>query len=50
MPSHWHEGWSGCSLERLRFYEAALELGWDGFAEALDGDVASERFEREGFC
>jgi hypothetical protein len=34
----------------LRFYEAALELGWDGFAEPLHGDVTSERFEREGLC
>jgi hypothetical protein len=34
----------------LRFCEAVLELGWDDFAEALAGDVASERFEREGLC
>jgi hypothetical protein len=50
VPSHWHEGWSRRSLEGLRFYEAVLELCWEGFAEALAGDVASERFEREGLC
>jgi hypothetical protein len=49
VPSHWHEGWSGrCSLKELRFHEAVLELCWESFAEALAGDVASERFEREG--
>ena len=51
MPSYWHEGWSGRrSLEGLRFYEAVLELCWERFAQALAGDVASERFEREGLC
>ena len=50
MPSHWHEGWPGRSLEGLCCYEAVLELCRDDSGEALAGDVASERFERERFC
>jgi hypothetical protein len=50
VPSDGHEGGSKSSLVGLRFHEAVLELSWSGPAEALDGEVASERFEREGFC
>jgi hypothetical protein len=50
VPSDGHEGGSKSSLVGLRFHEAILELSWDCTAEALDGEVASERFEREGFC
>jgi hypothetical protein len=51
MPSCWYEGWSRRSLlEELRFYEAVVELCWEGFAEVLAGNVAFKRFEREIFC